>query len=53
MNKRDEGLFKNDIYLEDFGEVAKGKGGEKTRVEESLPAPCPYIPIKTEKSSTS
>jgi hypothetical protein len=53
-----EGLLKNDRYLEDFGEVekeevAEGKGGEKTSVEESLPPPPPYIPMKTEKSLTS
>ena len=53
-----EGLLTNDRYLEDFGEVdedevAEEKGGEKTSVEESLPPPPPYIPMKTEKSSTS
>jgi hypothetical protein len=52
-----EGLLKNDRYLEDFGEVekeevAEGKRGEKTSVEESLPPP-PHIPMKTGKSSTS
>lgn len=51
-----EGLLKNDIYLEDSGkvekeEVSEEKGGEKTSVEESFPPP--YIPMKTEKSSTS
>ena len=51
-----EGLLKNDGYLEDFAEVkkeevAEGKGGEKTSVEESPPPP--YIPMKTEKSSPS
>lgn len=53
-----EGLLKNDTYIEDFGEVekrevAEGKGGEKTSVEKSLPPPPPYIPMKTEKSSSS
>jgi hypothetical protein len=52
-----EGLLNNVEYVEDFRdvkkeEVAQGKGGEKTSVEESLPPP-PYSPIKTEKSSTS
>ncbi|RDW59556.1 hypothetical protein BP6252_12643 [Coleophoma cylindrospora] len=53
-----EGLLNDDRYIEDFEElekeeVAEGKGGEKTSVEESLPPPPPYIPMKTEKSSTS
>ena len=53
-----EGLLKNDTYIEDFGEVekrevAEGKGGEKTSVEESLPPSPPYIPMKTEKNSAS
>ena len=52
-----EGLLMFDRYLEDFGEVemekvAEGKEGEKTSVKESLPPPPPYIPMKTEKSST-
>lgn len=50
-----EGLLNNDRCLDDFGEVeqeevAEGKGGEKTSVEESPPTPPPYIPMKTERA---
>lgn len=48
-----EGLLMSDRYLENSGEVEKQEVAEKTSVEESLPPPPPYIPTKTEKSSTS